>query len=347
MARLDLEFRLGLGDRSGIPGLDWACGWETIWGSPGPEIDIVSRIELGYSYELGSGRTRIGVLTRPRKRSGTVMTQTIKWRCIDSWTNGWSCQNKHTAQTVSCKEPHNGLRYVPEFLWCKQSSECTIQHVQLLAVEMVPWVLTNLSMNSHQIGGDRGGGKVQWGLLFCRRRRHWRRTISTQVNKGHLPNLPVIAGLQGSRSTSAKMMICRLMMRGWGTMKKGRWQREQKWMRDTMRPARLWRAAQRGRHTKKAITHHLRGMWLVMLPLHVLCVSMDLIQTPTLILYYRPPAKKRHALPTSANNHSHHILGVLPNWECNHCRDCPIPGCICRIGSTDTGLSTLAYVGLS
>ena len=34
----------------------------------------MSGIELGYSYELGSGRTRIGVLTRPRKRSGTVMT---------------------------------------------------------------------------------------------------------------------------------------------------------------------------------------------------------------------------------------------------------------------------------
>ena len=35
-------------------------------GSPGPEIDVVSGIELGYSYELGSGQTRIGVLTRPR-----------------------------------------------------------------------------------------------------------------------------------------------------------------------------------------------------------------------------------------------------------------------------------------
>ena len=36
----------------------------------------MSRIELGYSYELGSGWTRIRVLTRPRKRSGTVMTMT-------------------------------------------------------------------------------------------------------------------------------------------------------------------------------------------------------------------------------------------------------------------------------
>ena len=35
-------------------------------GSPGPEIDVVSGIELGYSYELGSGWTRIGVMTRPR-----------------------------------------------------------------------------------------------------------------------------------------------------------------------------------------------------------------------------------------------------------------------------------------
>ena len=63
-----------LGDRSEVLGLDWACGQKTIQGSPGLEIDIVSRIELGYSYELGSGWTRIRVLTRPRKRSGTVMT---------------------------------------------------------------------------------------------------------------------------------------------------------------------------------------------------------------------------------------------------------------------------------
>ena len=41
-----------------------------IQGSPGLEIDVVSGIELGYSYELGSGQTRIGVMTRPRKRSG-------------------------------------------------------------------------------------------------------------------------------------------------------------------------------------------------------------------------------------------------------------------------------------
>ena len=37
-------------------------------------MGIASGIELGYSYELGSGRTRIGVMTRPRKRLGTVMT---------------------------------------------------------------------------------------------------------------------------------------------------------------------------------------------------------------------------------------------------------------------------------
>ena len=66
-----------LGDRSEVLGLDQACGQKTIQGSPGPETDIVSRIELGYSYELGSGWTRIGVLTRPRKRSGMVMTHDI------------------------------------------------------------------------------------------------------------------------------------------------------------------------------------------------------------------------------------------------------------------------------
>ena len=44
-------------------------------GSPGPGIDIVSGIELVYSYEPGSGQTRIRVLTRPRKRLGMVMTR--------------------------------------------------------------------------------------------------------------------------------------------------------------------------------------------------------------------------------------------------------------------------------
>ena len=37
-------------------------------------MGIASGIELGCSYELGSGRTRIGVLTRPRERLGMVMT---------------------------------------------------------------------------------------------------------------------------------------------------------------------------------------------------------------------------------------------------------------------------------
>ena len=54
-----------------------------IQGSFGLEIDIVSGIELGYSYELGSGWTRIGVLTRPRKRSGTVMTSWNDVRCCE------------------------------------------------------------------------------------------------------------------------------------------------------------------------------------------------------------------------------------------------------------------------
>ena len=46
---------------------DWGAGRDRMY-------QEVSGIELGYSYELGSGQTRIGVLTRPRKRSGTVMT---------------------------------------------------------------------------------------------------------------------------------------------------------------------------------------------------------------------------------------------------------------------------------
>ena len=34
----------------------------------------MSGIDLGYSYELGSGQTRIGVMTRPRWGLGMVMT---------------------------------------------------------------------------------------------------------------------------------------------------------------------------------------------------------------------------------------------------------------------------------
>ena len=49
-------------------------------GSPGPDTDVVSRVELGYSYELGSGRTRIRVLTRPRKGLGMVMTKPLELR---------------------------------------------------------------------------------------------------------------------------------------------------------------------------------------------------------------------------------------------------------------------------
>ena len=55
-------------------------------GSPGPEIDVVSGIELGYSYELGSGQTRIRFMTRPRKRLGMVMTSSI-------YTDGRYLQN--------------------------------------------------------------------------------------------------------------------------------------------------------------------------------------------------------------------------------------------------------------
>ena len=55
-----------------------------MWESPGLGIDVVSRIELGYSYELGSGWTRIRVLTRPRKRLGMVMTLSLL-----GWSTWW------------------------------------------------------------------------------------------------------------------------------------------------------------------------------------------------------------------------------------------------------------------
>ena len=41
----------------------------------------MSRIELVYSYELGNFQTRIGVLTRPRKRLGMVMTMVGRTAC--------------------------------------------------------------------------------------------------------------------------------------------------------------------------------------------------------------------------------------------------------------------------
>ena len=55
------------------------------------------------------------------------------------------------------------------------------------------------------------------------------------------------------------------------------------------------------------------------LPLRVLClIAMDLIRTPiSFILYYRPPAKKQHPSPASANHRSQCISGILPNWEHN------------------------------
>ena len=43
-------------------------------------MGVASGIELGCSYELGSGWTRIGVLTRPRWGLGTVMT--VAHSCI-------------------------------------------------------------------------------------------------------------------------------------------------------------------------------------------------------------------------------------------------------------------------
>ena len=74
------------GYRSEVAGLDWACGWKMIWWSPGLEINVVPGIELGYSYELGSGWTRIGVSTRPRKGLGTVMT--VCNHAGGVWNNG-------------------------------------------------------------------------------------------------------------------------------------------------------------------------------------------------------------------------------------------------------------------
>ena len=65
MAGLDLEFHLARGQvRDTRVRLGLWLGDDT--GSPGPRIDVASGIELGYSYELGSGQTRIRVMTRPR-----------------------------------------------------------------------------------------------------------------------------------------------------------------------------------------------------------------------------------------------------------------------------------------
>ena len=54
----------------------------------------MSRIKLGCSYELGSGRTRIRVLTRPRKRLGTVMTK-----------SHWGVEKSH----CSIRKSHHGV----------------------------------------------------------------------------------------------------------------------------------------------------------------------------------------------------------------------------------------------
>ena len=63
----------------------------------------MSGIELGYSYKLGSGWTRIGVLTRPRKRSGTVMTHTL------SVVASVQISNKILSSSYLCPIPHSTL----------------------------------------------------------------------------------------------------------------------------------------------------------------------------------------------------------------------------------------------
>ena len=59
-----------LGDRSRIPGLDQELAERQCGGSPGLEMGTSTRVGLGYSYEAGSGQTRIGVLSRVEQRSG-------------------------------------------------------------------------------------------------------------------------------------------------------------------------------------------------------------------------------------------------------------------------------------
>jgi len=38
--------------------------------SPQAEMDVVTRVELEYSYEARDGRTRSGVVSMPKERSG-------------------------------------------------------------------------------------------------------------------------------------------------------------------------------------------------------------------------------------------------------------------------------------
>ena len=76
-----------------------------IQGSPGPEIDVVSGIELEYSYELGSDQTRIRVLTRPRWGLGMVMTKPCASGTLEQI---FPCsRNVGTVMTVP--NPHLGL----------------------------------------------------------------------------------------------------------------------------------------------------------------------------------------------------------------------------------------------
>ena len=46
--------------------------------SPEVEMDVVTRVELEYSYGAGDGRTRSGVVSMPKERSGRPR---LDWSC--------------------------------------------------------------------------------------------------------------------------------------------------------------------------------------------------------------------------------------------------------------------------
>ena len=60
-------------------------------------MGVASRIELGCSYELGSGWIRIGVLTRPRWGLGMVMTDAQAFYNMGNPDNAEWLINKITA----------------------------------------------------------------------------------------------------------------------------------------------------------------------------------------------------------------------------------------------------------
>jgi len=66
--------------------------------SPEVKMDIVTGVELEYSYRAGDGRTRSGVASMPKERSGGPR---LDWCC--DWEKYGYCTTKFMYITFICR----------------------------------------------------------------------------------------------------------------------------------------------------------------------------------------------------------------------------------------------------